>query len=684
MSSRARPKVSVVIPCYNQGVFLDDAVSSAREAYDGPLQIVVVDDGSTDPLIERQLAALAELGCEDLTVVRQPNGGLSRARNAGLAHATGEFVQFLDADDLLCRGKIDHQVDHLSVRPDLVASICDYYLCDGMRTVFTVPPPSITPFALTLEDFLYSWERGLTIPINAALFRRSALAHDRTWNEGVRAKEDWLFWVGLKLAGAEFGFVPLRLCVYRLHGSNMTRSWAAMGTEWMRAAAFIERWLDGRDPEFMERCSRWYVEFYLARATGAERDGGGQIGRSPTHAPAATVSPAIAARWPPRDLPRGSAPRISVVVPVFNHAQYLQRCIRSAHEQTLPPVDVVCVDDASTDPAVRPILEKLAGECPEVRIRLLDRNVGIAAAQNMAVQLAQGDFVAFLDCDDYLAPTALETVARAITGDPRADYFFTDRVDIDESDRVLRQAEYGGYSDPDAVDRTCHRENLLDRMIASHLKVLRRTKILEMGGFDAQTSGVQDWDLALRIAADGALHYVPKAVYYHRVHARSVTMGERALMFRLTNEVRRRHQTLRAGQTPRPPLDPTRLRRLASVALQATKEGRDHGTLRWDASTCAWRDEVLGVVLVRHPRRPRDAYRLWAESPAVVFALEPGAPAETVAFLREFNSYFDLVLCSDGAQWAMLHRCMWSARALRMADEACEPSTRYESTERET
>ena len=75
-------------------------MSSCVEAYAGPLEVVVVDDGSTDPRTERHLEALRSLPCE-LKVLRQENSGPARARNLGLRQCTGEYVQFLDSDDLL-------------------------------------------------------------------------------------------------------------------------------------------------------------------------------------------------------------------------------------------------------------------------------------------------------------------------------------------------------------------------------------------------------------------------------------------------------------------------------------------------------------------------------------------------------------------------------------------------------
>jgi len=667
MCDPTKPTVSFVVPCYDQGAYLDDVVSSCVESYDGPAQVIVVDDGSSDPMTRRYIEDLAQHPVHRLEVVRQENGGLSRARNVGIARATGEFVQLVDADDLLVRNKVTHQLRHFAFVPELDVSICDYQTCDGSRTDFAATQSSITSFDFTVDNLLYKWERGLSIPIHTAIFRRGVFAGRKPFAEGQRAKEDWIFWVGLGLAGTRVGYLPLRLAIYRLHGSNMTRSWAAMGLEWIKAARLIESRLDGRYPDFMDRSLRWYREFYLARACSSARAATRSVA-----APAPEALPEQPARVAASvDAAASSSDvaAISVVVPVFNHARHLAECVRSAHEQTRPPREIVCVDDGSTDPAVREILDRLAAEIPELETVYLGRNRGISCAQNEAVRIARGDFVAFLDCDDRLHPNALAAVATAIAEHPEADYFFTDRFDIDEHGRVLRRAEYGGYPSHFEFDRVTHHENLLHGMVASHLKVVRRASVLDSGGFDPALSGVQDWDLALKVATPTNLRYLPSPLYYHRIHVGSVTLGQRARMFRLTNEVRRRHQGIRERRDAARVPEARQLLGVFDLVAGEPVEGQARGGFRWCPELQAWRNERSGTLVVRRRRAFRTAFEQWRHSDSVVFALAPGASSADLAFLREFNSYYDLVLCATEAQWATLHRYMWDARALRLVDE---------------
>ena len=111
-------KVSVIIPCYNAAPWIGQTLESLRRQTWPNLEIIVVDDGSTDGS-----AAIVE-AFGGATLVRQPNRGQTAALNAGLARASGDFVQYLDADDLIDTEKIAIQMARLAAAPDCVASSC--------------------------------------------------------------------------------------------------------------------------------------------------------------------------------------------------------------------------------------------------------------------------------------------------------------------------------------------------------------------------------------------------------------------------------------------------------------------------------------------------------------------------------------------------------------------------------
>ncbi|HET9395094.1 MAG TPA: glycosyltransferase family A protein, partial [Nitrospiraceae bacterium] len=111
-------KVSVIVPCYNAARYVAETLESLRQQTWPSLEVIVVDDGSTDDSA-RIIETFAGL---DLTLIRQSNRGQTAALNVGLARATGDFVQYLDADDLIDPDKIAIQVARLADAPGCVAS----------------------------------------------------------------------------------------------------------------------------------------------------------------------------------------------------------------------------------------------------------------------------------------------------------------------------------------------------------------------------------------------------------------------------------------------------------------------------------------------------------------------------------------------------------------------------------
>ncbi|MEK7399455.1 MAG: glycosyltransferase family 2 protein [Candidatus Poribacteria bacterium] len=236
-------KISVIIPCYNQGKFLADAVRSVEMQTYHTYEIIVVDDGSTDQYTIDCIDALAAAG--RVILLRDSNEGLSVARNRGFTRSIGDFVQFLDSDDLLHPQKFEKQIDHFYKISDLDVSIVDFQLTDATMTHFYKSSGTdIVLFNDTLRDFLFRWERSLCIPIHCALFRRQIWGDQSPFLVDFQAKEDWLMWIDLARKGVKIGTIPENLAYYRQHGSNMCLDTVAMAGHYVTAAFRIAQELD--------------------------------------------------------------------------------------------------------------------------------------------------------------------------------------------------------------------------------------------------------------------------------------------------------------------------------------------------------------------------------------------------------------------------------------------------------
>lgn len=178
------PKVSVIIPCYNQAAWLPKAVASLQAQTLGNWECIVVDDGSKDNTAEvvSNLALLEKR----VRLVQQPNGGSAAARDRGLQEAKGEYVQFLDADDTIAPEKLEKQVAEME-RDE--ADICYTAFCSenaqGARTKRRF-------VRLSTRKILVSWGLGASVPIHSFLYRTNFIKqHNLNFQSDCRHREDW-------------------------------------------------------------------------------------------------------------------------------------------------------------------------------------------------------------------------------------------------------------------------------------------------------------------------------------------------------------------------------------------------------------------------------------------------------------------------------------------------------------
>lgn len=207
------PTFSVVLPVYQGAETIGEAIESVLAQEPPPLEVIVVDDGSTDALA----GALAPFG-ERVTVVRRPHRGVAPARNAGLNAASGEFVLFWDADDVLLPGKVAALGQLGQERPDLDLLCTDlYFERDGRRAGRF---GEVNPFPLR-EQRKTVLERCFVVQ---PAFRRSRLVELDGFDETLSTGEDWDCVLRLILGGSTAGLWNEPLGVYRINSGSLTHS----------------------------------------------------------------------------------------------------------------------------------------------------------------------------------------------------------------------------------------------------------------------------------------------------------------------------------------------------------------------------------------------------------------------------------------------------------------------------
>jgi glycosyltransferase involved in cell wall biosynthesis len=216
--SRETPSVSVVIPTYNCAHLLPNAVRSAFRQTIAPSQVIVVDDGCTDDTVE-VMDALAKEFPRRLLFIRQPNGGEASARNRGVAAATGEYIAFLDSDDVWLSQKFQRQLPLFQHPSAPALTFTAYTRVSGTdRTVVRVEG-----WQATAEHALRRLMDGCLITPSTVIVRRDALTAAGPFDESLRLGVDWEMWLRLAAAGHRFAYLPEPMTDYLWHADNISR-----------------------------------------------------------------------------------------------------------------------------------------------------------------------------------------------------------------------------------------------------------------------------------------------------------------------------------------------------------------------------------------------------------------------------------------------------------------------------
>ena len=243
--------VSVIIPTYNREQFLDQTIASVVAQEYRPIEIIVVDDGSSDntkELISTWRRELEDSAGLELRYIFQNNSGAPAARNRGMLESRGEFLQFLDSDDCLHRSKIDLHVKSLEHRPTADFAYGPIKeLEDPAHTIYC--QSEMTPRKMALKQVV-----NPAFQTSGPLCRRSMFAKVGMWNEGIAPMEDWELFARATVMGCLGAYVRDAIVYHRMDVADRLR--------WKGDKKRLEQYLNGR---FVQ------LESMLAHASSALR-----------------------------------------------------------------------------------------------------------------------------------------------------------------------------------------------------------------------------------------------------------------------------------------------------------------------------------------------------------------------------------------------------------------------------
>ena len=219
----------------------------------------------------------------------------------------------------------------------------------------------------------------------------------------------------------------------------------------------------------------------------------------------------------------GAPATVSVLVPSYNHAQFVEATLRSIMRQTLPPAELIVIDDGSSDdsPAV---IAQVLNDCSFPCELIARNNRGLSATLNEGFARARGEYFAYLGSDDLWLPDFLKARVRLLEARPDAVLAYGHAYFIDEQNAVVDStADWAHYADGNV------REMLLKTIAPMSPTVLYPRKALEQQGWN-EASKLEDYDLYLRLSAEGPFAFDPKVLSAWRRHSSNVSWDQTLML----------------------------------------------------------------------------------------------------------------------------------------------------------
>lgn len=490
-------KVSVVIPVYNAEKHLAQCVESLLCQTLDDIEIICVDDGSKDSS-PKIISEYCEKDCR-VRLIRQENAGAGDARNNGMKYANGEYIIFLDADDFF-EPSMFYDMYSKAAAEDADICLCGGRKYNDMTGEMTHAEsflkmeylPEKTSFSpKDISHYLYN----IVTPAPwTKLFKKSFV--EETGLQFMRLKKaNDLFFTYCHLALAKkITYVAADLVNYRIENVGSIQGQKKFTYDFYEAFRAAKRELIKRgvfrdfEQSFVNRAliscfyeldrvddketfidvvgmledevfynlgilghSRgyFYSKEYYSRAVKLLESEPEALWEEKAGAQAETTKPLIdIEKWvSPIEIKNDGEIKVSVIIPVYNTENYLEECVNSAIVQTLRDIEIICVDDGSTDSSPE-ILKRLAENDGRIKI-ITKENGGPSQARNVALDVAKGEYIAFIDSDDYFEPRALEYLYAEAKNENLDDLFFSAKTftncdhSVSEYD-YTRKADYNG------------------------------------------------------------------------------------------------------------------------------------------------------------------------------------------------------------------------------------------------
>ena len=396
--------ISIVIPIYNAEKYLEECLNSIKSQTYKNFEVIMVNDGSKD---DSETICMNFLRSDSrFRYLKKANGGVSSARNLGLDNVKGDYITFIDADDWVDENHLEILID------GIIKNNCEVAISSYMRFINTRETYLINIYS-NQEKYLLNYgkmnrEKFLTelpklISINnsfncavSKLFSRR-LVEDIRFDSNIIYAEDLDFYFKLYLKANNFIFINAETYIYRQHDESTTSGFSQIHAEQelsvfkkMYETALILGIPTVNYVRKLQTLIDFRNDFLENKELLAEYK--------------QFLSDAREIQTYPQKL-------ISIIVPIYNVYPYLQLCLESIENQTYPHFEVLLINDGSRDDS-KDICQEFINK--DKRFRYFEQeNLGISAARNTGIVHSNGEFITFIDGDDFIDPNYLEELYHA-------------------------------------------------------------------------------------------------------------------------------------------------------------------------------------------------------------------------------------------------------------------------------
>lgn len=519
------PLVSIIVPCYNQGMYLDECILSIKEQTYPNIEIVIVNDGSTDSNTYYNVEKYRNEKIKDHQIIiihNSTNIGLPATRNVGIKNSSGKYIVPLDADDKLTETWVfDCVVEIEKKQHDIIRGGTIFF---GAKTGKGGPVP-----------YDYSKLKYCNQSQCTAMFYRDHWDQVGGYKEEmIFGYEDWEFWINMGKHGHYMGGINTAYLMYRKKPESMV-------TKASKYAELIIYQLRNFHPDLYTQKEREFPKGFkksdylqLFNKKKIETPDSKTI-----HTENLKREKELLDSGYKKEIYKDGClyfkpitPKVSVIITCYNYGCYLDQCVDSVLAQTMQDYEIIIIDDNSADGTSKDIVLKQKEKDTRIITIMNQENIGPSNCRNVAISRCSGKYILPLDADDYIDKNLLLKFSNAL-------------------DRNLGQFVYSNYTVfGDREGKVDVPEFSKDKLLKSNICVccsmFRKTDWLRCGGY--KNIGYEDWELWLTFAEMGMFGYrVPEYLFYYRVKNKSRFLEDKTKHESIVDEIKNIHKDLYKG-----------------------------------------------------------------------------------------------------------------------------------------